>query len=131
METFVGIYSTQRDKKITLEFVHFRTRKRMYLWYDVRSFVSVSEHWIPHLEHYYKIHADEFDTKPKYVFVGTKSDLLHEEWRETVSDERVREMMKDFGTHIENIGYFKCSAKSGNGVRDIFESVREAMVTGE
>ena len=95
---------------------------------DVRSFVSVNEYWVPHLEHYYKNHSDQFDTKPKYVFVGTKSDLLDDERRETVSDERVREMMKEFGTHIENVGYFKCSAKSGKGVRGIFDSVRDAML---
>jgi len=90
------------------------------------SLENVNEKWKPEVDH--------FCPKVPVVLVGLKKDLrydesLREELRRSESSlvrpEEGREMM----ARIQAYGYMECSAKTKDGVRDVFEAATRAALT--
>lgn len=89
---------------------------------DVSSFKNVQSDWIPELVHFHKTNSNDNDKKPKYMLVGMKSDLENcSSLSEKISDEAVATLIKEVKNYIEISGYVKCSAKSGKGIKSVFE----------
>ncbi|RLI64384.1 MAG: hypothetical protein DRO88_07495 [Promethearchaeia archaeon] len=66
------------------------------------------------------------DPKVKYILVGTKSDLLVD--GSSKIDDQV---IQDFCDEFKITKYFETSAKSGDGVEDLFAEVAHEMISKE
>ncbi|GMM58911.1 Rho family GTPase [Maudiozyma humilis] len=92
------------------------------------SFRNVADKWIPELRANSNIESNElyakYGTLP-VLLVGTKADLLmEEENNERVSEEEIRALVKSLGV----VGYAECSARTQDGVREVFERAIDAVV---
>ncbi|XP_035687186.1 ras-like GTP-binding protein RHO [Branchiostoma floridae] len=89
------------------------------------SFVNVADKWVPEIKNYCP--------KAPFLLVGNKKDLrtdkarrkeLAEMKEEVISTEEGLEMAKKVGA----TAYIECSAKTREGVRDVFESATRAAL---
>lgn len=92
------------------------------------SFRNVADKWIPELRANSNIESNElyakYGTLP-VLLVGTKADLLaDEDNNERVSEEEIRALVKSLGV----VGYAECSARTQDGVREVFERAIDAVV---
>jgi len=89
------------------------------------SLENIPERWVPEVKH--------FCPKVPVVLVGCKKDLRSDE--ETLkllaADKKVpvtREDGEEMGTKIGAVGYQECSAKTKEGVREVFEAATRAAI---
>ena len=89
------------------------------------SLENIPERWIPEIKH--------FCPKVPVVLVGCKKDLRNDE--ETLSllaaDKKApvsREEGEEMKTKIGAVGYQECSAKTKEGVREVFEVATRAAL---
>ena len=89
------------------------------------SLENIPERWVPEVKH--------FCPKVPVVLVGCKKDLRTDE--ETLgllaADKKVpvsREDGEEMKTKIGAVGYHECSAKTKEGVREVFEAATRAAL---
>ena len=89
------------------------------------SLENIPERWVPEVKH--------FCPKVPVVLVGCKKDLRTDE--ETIgllaADKKVpvtREDGEEMKTRIGALGYQECSAKTKEGVREVFEAATRAAI---
>jgi small GTP-binding protein len=79
-----------------------------------RSFVNLTELWIGEVRHYCR--------DAKIILIGTKSDLRQGGNPNHVSDEEARQ----FQSEQKCDAFIPCSAKTGEGVANVFPAVAKA-----
>ena len=89
------------------------------------SLANVSEKWAPELRH--------FCPNVPIILVGNKKDLRNNEYIKTeLSKTKQKPVTSDEGSlireRIEAYGYLECSAKTKEGVRDVFETAAKAAL---
>lgn len=94
--------------------ITYKSSDIIFICYSVdsqESFINVTDKWIPELRYF-------CPTTP-IILVGNKNDLRDGVKRDRlVKDEDGRLMCKRIRAHM----FFECSAKSGDNVREVFES---------
>eukprot|EP00939_MAST-03C_sp_MAST-3C-sp1_P002831 g2831.t1 len=84
------------------------------------SLNNIQHKWIPELLQYQKTHAQESDKTPKFILVGNKADLWEKSsGSEKITDEEIQKFIKESESELIR-GFKKCSAKSGEGVKEVF-----------
>ena len=115
-----------------------RLRRVMYFGADIcllcfaidnpDSMANIKTQWMPEIK--------EECPKGKVILVGTKSDLakdaaalqrLSKIGAEPVSEERGKQLAKKIGAYC----YVECSAKTQEGVQDVFNATAKAMIKGK
>ena len=89
------------------------------------SFDNVTDKWMPEIKHYCP--------KVPVVLVGTKKDLRHSE---LIHDERTKRKFRhvqpedgqQLADRIRAAAYVECSAKTRDGVRDVFDAATRASL---
>ena len=89
------------------------------------SFDNIQEKWIPEVKHYCP--------NVPIVLVGTKKDLRHGNY---IHDDRTKKKYKHIQTEdglaladrIKAFSYIECSAKTRDGVREVFDSATKAAL---
>ncbi|XP_054585621.1 transforming protein RhoA-like [Eptesicus fuscus] len=91
------------------------------------SLENIPEKWTPEVKH--------FCPRVPIVLVGNKKDLRNEERRRRELAKRKQEPVKpEEGREVANgigaFGYVECSAKTKDGVREVFEMATRAALRG-
>jgi len=89
------------------------------------SLENIPEKWTPEVKH--------FCPNVPIVLVGNKKDLRHDDatiWElQKMKQEPVKfEDGKNMAEKIDSFGYLECSAKSKDGVREVFETATRAAL---
>jgi small GTP-binding protein len=80
------------------------------------TFNSVKHKWIPEINHYCP--------GTKWLLVGTKSDIRDNDPRNGISTEEGAALADELGA----AGYYECSARTGDGVKNVFDNaIREVF----
>lgn len=90
------------------------------------SFQNVVEKWVPEVRH--------FCPKVPYVLVGTKKDLRNdpatiaslEKTKQKPITPQEGQMLAE---RVKAVTYIECSAKTRDGVRDVFETAARAAIS--
>ncbi|XP_020025289.1 transforming protein RhoA-like isoform X2 [Castor canadensis] len=89
------------------------------------SLENIPEKWIPEVKH--------FCPNVPIILVGNKKDLRDDEQtRQKLSKKRQKPIRPDQGRDMANtigaLGYMECSAKTKDGVREVFEMATRAAL---
>lgn len=82
------------------------------------SLTNVKEKWHPEVRH--------FCPRVPVVLVGTKKDLRNENHKEKLVTPEQGQQMADM---VRASAYIECSAKMGEGVREVFETAARATIS--
>ena len=89
------------------------------------SFDNITDKWMPEIKHYCP--------QVPIVLVGTKKDLRHSQ---VIHDERTKRKYKHvqpedgqaLADRIKAAAYIECSAKTRDGVREVFDAATKASL---
>lgn len=100
---------------------------------DLRAFNNIKYQWIPELKNYVK-NVDTVDTVP-ILLVATKCDQSHEITEadyDSDDNSMVLDMLaKELAESQRLIGFLRCSAKTHEGVKDVFGKVAQYLSSKE
>lgn len=89
------------------------------------SFENITQKWIPEIRHYCP--------NVPFILVATKKDLRHNEFiSDPVTKKKYKHVTTEEGQqlaeHVKAFAYVECSAKTRDGVREVFDTAAKAAL---